>query len=132
LFAAAPPAALTPAQAERSKEQARLNRRAAAAVRDGRPADAVPLVRRSLAIEREVFGAVRGSSLDTLEWLAYQLEQQQEFPEAIRTFEEVVLRRENLQGKAHWQAIDARWLLADARRAAQMSLQRGRKLARAR
>src|SRR5690242_14971531 len=73
---AAPPALLSPAQRDQLRLVARLERKARAAFADDRAAP-IPVLRRALAILRDVFGVAHPrveACLEQIAWLCYLCE----------------------------------------------------------
>jgi CHAT domain-containing protein len=120
-FAAAPPAPLTPAQQQQLRIQARLLLRINDAIAAGNATEAMPVARRALAIERAVFGQVRPVRANTLEWLAQQHDQREEFGEAAELYEELKRLFTFLYGPGSWRVFDADWQVRNVRQAARMT-----------
>src|SRR5580704_14978490 len=96
VWAAAPPARLTPDQKKQLAEAARWFRRANARFEVGEIAGAMVAIQTGLGKERAVFGSVRPAMINWLSILAGLQEQQDQFEEALHTRQEVLAVRQ------HW------------------------------
>lgn len=113
LFAAGPPmgAFLTAAQRARLAEQPLLVEKASFARRYGGPADIIAYYRTVLQIDRELFGQVRGSNLNTLATLGAWLLVADDLPGARQAQEEQLDVLRLLYGDADWRVSDVRLFL---------------------
>jgi CHAT domain-containing protein len=113
--AVAPPARLTAAQREQLVLRDRWLQRANAHYADGRFDEAITANRKGLALEREVFGTLRLTTLPWLEGLARLEEQQERFSEALAARQERWRTLRQYQGERDWQVQDALLDIEDCR-----------------
>jgi CHAT domain-containing protein/tetratricopeptide (TPR) repeat protein len=125
------PTAVTAEQRERLRERNRLWEEAQQLRAEGKLGPAVASAQKMLGIERELFGAVNGEVAVSLAYLAGLQEEQEAFPAARATREEVLAIRTKLDGTSHWRTTDARLALAHLERLAGMTAGERRRLAAA-
>jgi CHAT domain-containing protein/Tfp pilus assembly protein PilF len=131
--AVAPPALLSSAQQDLLKARDALTGPANQALHSGKDDEAAPLMRRILAIERAVFGAVRSSpaGVSWLEGLARLHERREEFDKAIPLRRDLLRLRRQWHGEGDWRVTDARLDLEDARQLARLPAEQRRRLRQA-
>jgi CHAT domain-containing protein/Flp pilus assembly protein TadD len=112
---------LKPEQEQKRKERNRLVVEANRLQQQGKPAEAIAAAEKALALEREVFGAVRGDMVGWLEWLAGMYQQREDFAAARQARQELLVVRTWLHGGKDWRVTDARLALADVERLAAMT-----------
>jgi CHAT domain-containing protein/Tfp pilus assembly protein PilF len=109
---------------ERDRAVAEVNR----LMRDGKNAEALPLVKKALVIERDIFGnddPLVASSLRMVAKLASELD---DFPAARQAAQEAVAIETKRRGDKHWKTIDTRRLLADVEQASRLKPEERRQL----
>jgi CHAT domain-containing protein/tetratricopeptide (TPR) repeat protein len=89
-----------------------------ALVSQGKYREALKVVRRALAIERELYGEGDQQVYNSLHWIAATLAYLNEWDDASDAWTEVLAWREKYTGRDHWQTTDARLDLNYARRRA--------------
>ena len=124
-WSVAPPPRMTPAQVKRLQESNRLFGQANALLEQEKKVEAIEVIRRGLKIQREVFGQVPRSRCNWLEVLAELLEEREDWLEAEKARVEILGVLRSALGERHWQVVDARWKLRDAKgRPAMTALER--------
>jgi CHAT domain-containing protein len=109
---------------ERDRAIAEVNR----LMRDGKNAEALPLVKKALAIQRDIFGnddPLVASSLRMIAKLANELD---DFPAARQAAQEALAIETKLRGAKHWKTIDTQRQLADVEQAARLKPEERRQL----
>jgi tetratricopeptide (TPR) repeat protein len=105
---ARPPQPLTEKQKERLKERDRLRPEANRLRQENKWAEAIPVVEKILAIDREVFGDVHESVAEGMRTLAWLHEKREDFGAARMARKEVLAIGTKLYGEKDWRVTDAR------------------------
>src|SRR5262249_49469722 len=111
---------LTAAQQARLKERDRYAAETQKYRRAGKLQEAIQAAERMLAIEREVLGNLHVDVVGSLEHLAKLHESREDFPAARKYRQEVLALCKQLHGDKDWRVTDARLILEDVDRLAQL------------
>ncbi len=106
---AAPPAAPTPAQAAMLRVRDALLDQGKGALNAGRPAEAIPLLEKALAIECGTHGPVSTPAEERLTDLGRAHGLAGDWARSAARWREAAATRSALLGGEHWSAADARW-----------------------
>ncbi len=115
-FGAAPLGRLAPDQAALVRRSDMLRDDAFAAWDAGKHAEAVRIALRGLDADRAIWGRWSRDAFEGSRHVAGWRERLGEWDSAVALRREALAVAERLLGPTHWEAIDARWALADARR----------------
>jgi CHAT domain-containing protein len=108
LFVVDAPPEPAPPEESRLAERDRLVERVAPLSGAGKIAEAIEVLRRVLALEEEVFGAVHEETAGTHFWIATLEADRGDLEAALRAGKRVLAIRRKLHGPEHWRVADTR------------------------